>query len=128
MPFKHAKDRRAWWKKYRKRRKEPPQARQQRNIAQAKFQRTPKGKSVHLKSRYGITFDYKASMHDKQKGLCGLCGKPLPSVSQSHYDHNHETGKERELLHRECNFLVGIFEKYEITPAQVNSYVQKHKI
>lgn len=126
MPYKSKEKKAKYNHDYRATYVEPPQARTQRRVAQAKFQRTPKGKSVHLEQLYGITFDHKAAMYKKQKGLCGVCFKPLPSISQAHYDHDHDTGQERELLHRECNFLVGIFEKYDITPEQVRVYIRKH--
>jgi len=65
-------------------------------------------KSNQLKYEYGITLDQKCSMYKEQKGLCGLCGKPLPEdFRKACTDHDHETGKVRALLHKHCNTIVG---------------------
>lgn len=48
------------------------------------------------------TFD---EMLKSQSGLCGLCGKPLSG--RIHRDHDHKTGKRRDLLHHACNLLLG---------------------
>lgn len=51
---------------------------------------------------------YKAQLIIEQKGLCRLCGHPLPSdTSKIHLDHDHETGHVRGALHSSCNRTEG---------------------
>ena len=71
-------------------------------------------KSMHLLSRYGITWDQKVQMYGDQNGLCKLCRNPLPPVEHKdcHVDHDHATNKVRGLVHRQCNHLIGWVEKY----------------
>ena len=44
----------------------------------------------------------------RQAGLCAFCGLPLDANSnRTHLDHNHETGRERGLVHAQCNHMIG---------------------
>lgn len=55
--------------------------------------------------RYGVTaLDY-AAMLLAQHGQCAVCG----DVAPLHIDHNHVTGKVRELVCRPCNTGMGQF-------------------
>lgn len=73
-----------------------------------------KQQNRYYQSKYGISVQDKKKMYLKQKGLCGLCGKPLPlSYHKAHLDHNHATGKLRMLLHSDCNRKLAIFEDRE---------------
>lgn len=54
--------------------------------------------------RYGITIaDYQA-MYERQEGKCAICGT---SEEKLVVDHNHKTGKVRELLCHLCNAMIG---------------------
>jgi hypothetical protein len=81
----------------------------------------------HLKTLFGITWDEKVAMYEKQRGLCGACGEPLPEISKCHTDHNHATGTVRELLHPRCNWLVGILEKYATLLVSIAAYIARWK-
>jgi hypothetical protein len=56
-----------------------------------------------LKKRYGISASEWQKMCDKQNAKCASCGR----VKKLEVDHNHKTGKIRELLCRECNLSYG---------------------
>jgi len=127
MPYKNKEDRTRNNREYRKTYVMPPYTRKKKNAASARFQKSEKGKTVHLKRMYGITFDDKKRIYKEQKGLCALCHLRLPSASQSHTDHDHETGVIRGLLHRPCNFLVGIFESHKINAKHLAFYVTRGK-
>lgn len=51
---------------------------------------------------------FKRSLHEKQGGLCLLCGGALGTdMSKVALDHNHITGECRGLLHLGCNKVEG---------------------
>src|SRR5258708_35254202 len=64
-----------------------------------------------LKCRYGISLEQKREMFDSQKGLCKLCGEPLPAdFRKAHTDHDHATEVVRGLVHWSCNRFIGLLE------------------
>jgi len=51
-------------------------------------------------------------LHDKQKGICPLCGTYISLCNEdgkdeSVLDHDHDTGRIRAVLHRSCNSAEG---------------------
>jgi hypothetical protein len=68
-------------------------------------------------------------MEDSQNGRCAICGeRPDPSTSHRgqgvlHVDHDHETGKIRELLCHSCNLGFG---HYEARRLAFEVYYRKH--
>jgi hypothetical protein len=66
----------------------------------------------HYKRKYNLTTEQVIEKYEKQGGLCGLCGKPLPTIMEKcHTDHDHVTGKVRDILHARCNLFMGFFER-----------------
>jgi hypothetical protein len=58
-----------------------------------------------------ITHDTYLMMYNKQAGKCAICNNVFPSLC---VDHNHDTGKIRGLLCRQCNLgIAGLKEKEE---------------
>lgn len=55
---------------------------------------------------YGLSEDDFISMVDAQHGRCAICGAECELV----VDHDHETGKVRGLLCRNCNLALGFLE------------------
>ena len=73
-----------------------------------------------LKLKYGITSDDYNELLKIQNSVCAMCNtKPLEKHHRSNkplplaVDHNHNTGKVRGLLCRECNQALGSFEKHK---------------
>lgn len=62
-----------------------------------------KYREYKLKTRYGISIDDYNKMSEQQKGKCKICNEETELV----VDHNHETGKVRGLLCRQCNIALG---------------------
>jgi hypothetical protein len=66
--------------------------------------------------RYGLTLEEHAELLTSQGGVCAICH--LPETAGSKYgrvkdlavDHDHATGKRRELLCSRCNVSVGVIE------------------
>jgi hypothetical protein len=81
------------------------------------------GKS--LERLYGITWEDKVQMHANQNGLCALCLQPLPEISKSCVDHDHETGKVRGLLHKRCNLDIAAIEKHKKYLHRVIKYLEE---
>lgn len=86
----------------------------------------------HYKNKYGITLDQYNKMFEKQKGLCAICNKSQRRYSTSGnirlaVDHNHNTGKVRELLCTECNVGIGYAQDNPEILKSMIAYLEKHK-
>lgn len=95
-----------------------------RKINQHKYRQSPKGKLYKTNYRkrhpqkyrkqehyqqdihrlYGLTKEEYDILLISQSGRCAICGEAKPLV----IDHDHETGKVRGLLCRNCNIAVGL--------------------
>jgi hypothetical protein len=82
-----------------------------------------KKREEHLRNRKRF-WDAKNKQYEAQNGICTLCGRPLPPVAKCHWDHNHQTKKYRDVLHRRCNIALGYIEDelHELALA----YLEKH--
>jgi hypothetical protein len=61
-----------------------------------------------LKRNYGITLQEHQEMYENQSGRCAICKKEGDGKwKKLCVDHNHETGKVRQLLCRRCNMILG---------------------
>jgi hypothetical protein len=89
----------------------------------ARRYRTDEG-STYYEDKYGITMAERDAMYEFQKGLCGVCGKPLEETY--HVDHDHVSGKVRSLAHGYCNLLLGVVEKKRELIAKIFVYLEKH--
>jgi hypothetical protein len=72
--------------------------------------------------------EYEAKL-EEQHHCCALCGKPSWECRRAlAVDHDHETGKNRDLLCTGCNILVGLVEKrgFKIFE-KIRAYIKRHK-
>ena len=60
-------------------------------------------RNTDLRIRYGITLEDYNAMYERQGGRCAICGAGGKLV----VDHDHKTGKVRELLCHLCNAMIG---------------------
>ena len=61
-----------------------------------------------LKRNYGITLKEHQQMFDDQNGVCAICkGEGDGKWKKLCVDHDHKTGKVRQLLCRRCNMILG---------------------
>lgn len=83
-------------------------------------------RTKHLK-QYNLTSEKWENKFNKQKGCCAICGKHQSELKQTlNVDHNHSTGKTRDLLCTRCNNLVGKIENnFELLETVLN-YLKKH--
>lgn len=74
--------------------------------------------------RYGITNKDWEQMRTKQENRCAICSEIFDK--EIHVDHNHTTGKVRELLCGNCNRGLGSFRDNDILLFQAQKYLRKH--
>ena len=60
-------------------------------------------RNATLNKLYGIRIPDYESILAKQKGLCGLCGRPFDAKLKAYIDHDHKNGHVRGLLCNKCN-------------------------
>ena len=75
--------------------------------------------------QYGVTKPEFDKQFESQNGLCDLCGKPLPEdVGKMRFDHCHEQGHMRGILHNKCNIGLHYIENAEFIGRAVK-YIEK---
>lgn len=88
-----------------------------------------KQKNSVLKKKYNLSIKEVELKIKKQKGKCTICGKRLDfKNSDAHVDHDHKTGKIRDVLCRKCNFALGQVNDDIDYMNQLILYVKKHSI
>lgn len=97
-----------------------------------KYAATAKGKKAQrnskLKTKYGISLEEYNDKLIKQNHKCAICG--VDEIEQNRnlcVDHNHKTGKVRDLLCSPCNTGLGMFKENIDTLIQAISYLNKHR-
>lgn len=79
-------------------------------------------KIQHYKKLYGFTAE-QAEYHLKnQHGSCKICGKE----AKLYVDHNHSTGKVRDLICNNCNTVIGHAKENVEILAKVIEYLKEH--
>ena len=64
-----------------------------------------------LKLQYGLSHEQWTAMLIAQSGRCAICDRPFDErqhFSKASVDHDHETENVRELVHKNCNLLLGV--------------------
>jgi hypothetical protein len=85
-------------------------------------------KNNDLKRLYGITLDEHTQMYEEQNGVCAVCEKPGDGKwKKLCVDHDHKTGKVRQLLCRNCNMVLGQIDDSINHLEKLKAYLQKHK-
>jgi hypothetical protein len=85
-----------------------------------------------FKRRYGITLEQYEAMHEAQRGLCAICGKPETEIRRNNkvcllsVDHDHRTGEVRKLLCCKCNQAVGSFKDSPDLCERAAVYLRKY--
>jgi hypothetical protein len=97
-------------RRYQERRKDPDFIKacieRSRNFANTSHGKRSNTNS-YLKYKFGITIEQREQMFKAQNGLCAICNKPFGI--KFHIDHNHATGKVRQVLCSKCNMALGLF-------------------
>lgn len=82
-------------------------------------------RAKQYQEKYGITLEDYENMEQQQGGTCAICGE-IPNHTL-HVDHDHETGKVRELLCSNCNTSLGGFKDNPDLLIAAANYIIKHK-
>ena len=78
-----------------------------------------------IKKLYGVE-NYGAVLAS-QGGGCAICGKTeAENGKRLHVDHDHATGKTRELLCQSCNHVLGLFHDDAARFEAAARYLKKH--
>lgn len=95
-----------------------------------KWDRTPQGKlcawKYHLRITYGITTEQYSEKVISQSGRCMICNGN-PSKNGLRVDHDHGTGKVRDLLCDFCDQVLGYVEKHRLLLSRCGEYLEVHE-
>ncbi len=85
-----------------------------------------------MRKKYGIGIAEFKAMMTAQRGLCAICGQPEKHKMNGRIrglaiDHDHRTGKARELLCQNCNHLIGCVDDDKAILLKAVDYLDKHK-
>ena len=81
-----------------------------------------------LQTNYGISREQRTQMWEEQKGVCKICGNPGDGRwKQLCVDHDHQTGKVRDLLCRRCNTVLGEVYDDPIILNRMSDYLNRWK-
>lgn len=87
-----------------------------------------------LKTRFGLTIAEYEGMFEAQGGVCAICKQPEIAMDNTGkrtralaVDHNHKTGKIRQLLCGTCNYLLGYVKDNADLLQSASEYLKKHE-
>ena len=90
--------------------------------------KTPEVYRKHnIKAKYNITpeeFDTKLKAQD---GVCAICKKVDELGTRLAIDHDHVSNKNRGLLCRRCNMMLGLAKDSEFILSNALAYILKYK-
>lgn len=75
--------------------------------------------------RYNLTVEQHAKLLADQGGCCAICHKPPQGKRPLAVDHNHKTGKVRQLLCYGCNRALHVLESVELL-FRAMEYLKRH--
>lgn len=89
--------------------------------------------SVRLKKNFGITLEEYNAMFALQNGRCAICDTEQ-KIKDKHgnlrrfaVDHDHKTGKVRQLLCGPCNMSIGLVKENVKTLNKMIDYIKRHE-
>lgn len=88
-------------------------------------------RDCYLRWTFGITRDEYDKMFSRQNGTCAICRQPetvkrAGKLIHLAVDHDHKTGKVRELVCGKCNKALGFLDEDEDRCRSMIAYIQKH--
>ena len=86
-----------------------------------------KTRNYSLKRNYGITLEQKQQIYVKQNKKCAICPRYIETVNSACVDHEHTTGKIREILCRKCNSALGLLQDNPEICFAAGNYILKHR-
>lgn len=83
-------------------------------------------KRTQTLKRYGLAEDDFVALLIDQDFKCAICDQPLDCAADTCVDHDHETGRVRSLLCRQCNMGLGLFAESAPRLRLAAAYLEKH--
>jgi hypothetical protein len=114
-------------KEWYRRNKERVSARRKEQYENNREYHIERTKNNALKRKYGMTLSDKQKMIEAQNSNCAICFKDLQLDKFSHVDHDHATGKIRQILCSTCNTGLGCFKEDTIVLQKAIDYLKKHE-
>ena len=84
-------------------------------------------RNAALRRKYGIEPEDYVRMAQEQLNRCAICGREMEPGELMVVDHDHKTGKLRELLCDACNRGLGFFRDNPASLHSAASYVESHR-
>jgi hypothetical protein len=111
---------------------DPYAALEKQKAYQKKYYKTSKGKdslrNANFKKKYNITLEEYNVKLKNQNHKCYICGlDEIDNKQKLAVDHDHTTGKVRDLLCSKCNTGLGMFKENIDVLSKAISYLIKHK-
>lgn len=78
-------------------------------------------------SQYGITISEFNLLLEVQANKCATCLREGADKNPLCIDHDHESGKVRGLLCRNCNLALGLLRDDQIAISNLLEYIKRHK-
>ena len=85
---------------------------------------TYRWRDFRLKKNYGIGIEDYEKMYSEQGGRCAICEHLEPVLA---VDHDHRTGKVRQLLCGKCNAGIGMLKDSLDVVLSAAAYLEKHR-
>ena len=82
-------------------------------------------KNSRLKQRYNISLEIFNQMLTSQDNKCAICGKNFKNKKDTCIDHDHNTGRIRQLLCCSCNLGIGNFQDSIVLVEKARDYLVK---
>ena len=79
----------------------------------------------HFLNLYGVTLEQRNQMLLAQNCKCAICGSGFKNSRDAHIDHNHSTGKIRQVLCGRCNLGIGRFNEDVTILMSAIKYIEK---
>lgn len=87
-----------------------------------------KARAKGLRRKFGLTVAAFEAMRAAQDNKCAVCATATPGGRGTwHVDHDHATGKIRQLLCQNCNIGLGNFQDNPLLLEKAAKYLRKHK-
>lgn len=102
----------------------------------ANYRANRKARIAAVQNRYFGIADYatkRVELWTAQQGRCAVCGclvgleKVKGGLPVAHLDHDHETGKLRDILCPQCNAALGCFNDDTDLMYKAIAYLQRHR-
>jgi hypothetical protein len=84
------------------------------------------GIKYNLKKKFDMSLSEYDNIYSLQGGVCAICGKTNKNGNRLSVDHDHKTGKIRELLCANCNIVLGYAHDDRNVLFKMIEYLNKH--